>query len=155
MGSLPITDRDDTSDILHDVVVPDPYRWLEYPDSERTRRWIAAQNAHTESVLADLPARDWFTETLNSALSKQRVGTPRKQGGWYTLTRNDGAHNQDIWYLAPSLEKLAAGGRLLIDPNLLSEQQTTAVTGVEISPDGKYAAYTVSEGGSDWQSIGI
>ncbi|MEO6958146.1 MAG: prolyl oligopeptidase family serine peptidase [Antricoccus sp.] len=155
MRSSPITDLDDTSDILHGVNVPDPYRWLEYPDSERTRQWVVAQNAYTESVLADLPARGWFIDTLNSALSKQSAGTPRKQGGWYTLTRNDGAHNQDIWYIAPSLEKLAAGGRVLIDPNLLSEQQTTAVTGVEISPDGQYAAFTVSEGGSDWQSIRV
>lgn len=155
MGAKPITDRDDTTDFLHEEAIADPYRWLEDPDSERTHQWIAAQNVHTESWLAAMPARSWFTESLNSALSKQRVGTPRKQSGWYTVTRNDGTQDQDAWYLAPTLEKLIAGGRLLIDPNRLADHDFTCITSVEISPDAKHVAYASSVGGSDWQSIRI
>ena len=33
----PQTVRDDTSDILHGVTIADPYRYLEDPDSDRTR----------------------------------------------------------------------------------------------------------------------
>ena len=40
---------------------------------------------------------------------------------------------------------------VLIDPNTLSEDGTVALTGTEISEDGKLMAYGVGHAGSDWE----
>lgn len=45
--------KDDSE--LHDTRVSDPYRWLENPNDPTVQKWIAAQNAHTEAVLAAMP----------------------------------------------------------------------------------------------------
>lgn len=45
---------------------------------------------------------------------------------------------------------------VLIDPNKLSEDGTVAMSGdIAISKDGKYMAYQISRGGSDWHEIFI
>jgi prolyl oligopeptidase len=41
--------------------------------------------------------------------------------------------------------------RVLLDPNLLSDDGTTALAGWSVSPDGKWLAWGVSQGGTDWQ----
>lgn len=39
---------------------------------------------------------------------------------------------------------------VLLDPNTLSEDGTSALTGVDFSKDGKKLAYGISKKGSDW-----
>ena len=56
----PDTRRDDTVDRLHGHDVPDPYRWLEDPDSAETRAWVLAQNEVSRGYLDALPSREWF-----------------------------------------------------------------------------------------------
>jgi prolyl oligopeptidase len=41
---------------------------------------------------------------------------------------------------------------VLIDPNGFSEDATIALAGLSISPDGRYAAYSTSDGGTDWNT---
>ena len=41
--------------------------------------------------------------------------------------------------------------QVAIDPNTLSKDGTVALTGTAVSRDGKYLAYGVASGGSDWQ----
>ena len=42
---------------------------------------------------------------------------------------------------------------MFLDPNSLSEDGTVALKGVYFSNDGKYAAYSISRSGSDWQEF--
>jgi prolyl oligopeptidase len=147
----PRTRRDeDLVETLHGEEVADPYRWLEDPDAPETAAWVEAQNGVTESHLETLPARAWFTEQLQAIMHRPRAGTPMQRSGHYFVTRNDGQQNQDVWYVADSLAELEAGGRVIIDPNTMSDDGTTSVPAITVSPDGKTLAYVRSDGGSDW-----
>ena len=63
--TYPETHRGDLVEDLHGRQVPDPYRWLEDPDSAETRDWVERQRTFTEDYLAGLPERAWFTRTLD------------------------------------------------------------------------------------------
>lgn len=146
----PHSDRTDVADELHGRTIADPYRWMEDPDSDATREWVVRQNAFTEERLRQLPGRDWFQSVMARILRRPRAGVPVKRGGKYVVTRNDGSLDQDQIFVADSLQELRAGGRLLLDPNTLSEDGTTSIRSHSASDDGRYLSYQVSEGGSDW-----
>lgn len=151
----PETRRDDTVDHLHGRAVADPYRWLEDPDSEETRAWVAEQNEVSRGHLDALPTRDWFHRELTAIVGMPRAGTPDRLGDRYLVSRNDGSLQQDQWFVADSLDELVAGGRLLVDPNLFSTDGTSSLAGYDVSRDGHLLAYQVSDGGSDWTTMRI
>ncbi|WP_040283306.1 prolyl oligopeptidase family serine peptidase [Tessaracoccus massiliensis] len=151
--SHPHTRRDDLVDTLHGVEVPDPYRWLEDADSAEVQEWVAAQARFTEERLAELPAREWFTELMGRIVARPRVGVPRKRGGRWFVSRNDGTTPQDLWYTAPTVEELARGGEAILDPNTWSDDGTSSLSTFTVARDGSLMAYARSDGGSDWQRI--
>ena len=91
-------------------------------------------------LLAELPDREWFAATMRSIIGRPRAGVPFTRTGHYFVTRNDGSQNQDVSYVADSLSELLAGGRVLVDPNTLSADGTSALTSLTVSTDGALAA---------------
>ena len=146
--TYPQARRSDYTDTYFGESVPDPYRWLEDPESEETRAYVEAQNALTCSVLDPLPLRAELQERLTALWDYARRGTPWERGGRYFQFRNSGLENQNVLY---AMDGPDAEGRLLLDPNTLSEDGTVALAGWAVSPDGARLAYAVSSGGSDWQ----
>ncbi|HOE93889.1 MAG TPA: prolyl oligopeptidase family serine peptidase, partial [Candidatus Cryptobacteroides sp.] len=73
-----------------------------------------------------------------------------KRHGKYYYSRNDGLQNQSVLYVT---DEPGTPGKVLLDPNTLSDDGTVAYTGSSISKDGKYMAYTISRSGSDWTEI--
>ncbi|MFF0268845.1 prolyl oligopeptidase family protein [Kribbella sp. NPDC004536] len=151
--TYPESRRDDVVETLHGREIADPYRWLEDPDSADTQDWVNRQNAFTEAELSGYPEREWFRTTLSAILARPRAGVPEKKAGWYFVGRNDGTRAQDVIYVAESLDELLSGGRVLIDPNTLSEDGTDSLGTFTVSPDGKYFAYGINESGSDWTTF--
>ena len=137
----------DVADDYHGTRVPDPYRWLEDPDSEETRAWVKAECDLTFPWLHAIPQRKKILARLTELWNYEKFGLPRKEGGRYFFTRNDGLQNQSVLYWTASLE---AEPKVLLDPNTLSEDGTVALAGLAVSRDGKYAAYGISRAGSDW-----
>ncbi len=140
----------DVVDDLHGVKVPDPYRWLEESahDSEEVRNWITAQNKITFGWLGEIRERAALKARLTALWDYERFGLPYKRAGKYFLSRNDGLQNQNVLYI---LDRLDGTPRELLDPNKFSEDGTVALTGTDITEDGRLLAYGTAAKGSDWQ----
>jgi prolyl oligopeptidase len=140
--------KSDQVDDYHGVKVADPYRWLEDLDSEETRNWVEAENKLSFGYLAAIPERNTLKERLTKLWNHEKYGIPFKEGNRYFYTRNSGLQNQAVLYTVTSLD---AQPQLVLDPNTLSADGTVALSGLQVSPDGKLIAYSLSASGSDWQ----
>ena len=143
----PDTERVEQTDNYHGIEVQDPYRWLENPDSEPTKDWVAAQNKVTTSYLNTIAAKEKIQQRLTQLWDYEKYGSPFKRGQRYFYFKNDGLQNQSVLY---TLESLDEAGEVLLDPNTLSEDGTVALSGLSISDDGQWLAYGLSTAGSDW-----
>src|SRR3989441_538216 len=76
----PAARKSDVVDDYHGTRVPDPYRWLEDPDSPESRAWIEAQNRLTAAYLAEIPARSTIRERLTKLWNYPKYGTPFRKG---------------------------------------------------------------------------
>jgi prolyl oligopeptidase len=146
--AYPKAHKGDVVDTYHGVKVPDPYRWLEDPDSPPSRAWIEAENKVTFGYLEQIPERARIEKRLTELWDYEKYGLPWKEGGRYFFEKNDGLQNQDVLY---TLDSLGDTPRVLIDPNKWSEDGTIALGVTEVSDDGKLMAYSRSDAGSDWQ----
>ncbi|HEV8065440.1 MAG TPA: prolyl oligopeptidase family serine peptidase [Acidimicrobiales bacterium] len=139
--------KGDVVDDLHGEKVADPYRWLEDADSQETADFVRAENALSESFLAGVPSRPAIRARLQDLWDYARFSVPFEVGGLWFQYRNPGLANQNLLYVMTTPED---EGRVLLDPNGLAEDGTVAVTTAEVSPDGRFLAYSLSGGGSDW-----
>ena len=147
--SYPETQKSDHIDHYHGTTIADPYRWLEEADSPETQAWVEAQNRLTFAYLSQIPAHDRILARVTRLWNFERFGLPYKEGGRYFFARNSGLQNQGVVYVADSLD---AKPRVLLNPNRFSKDGTVALAGYVVSPNGKYQAYGLSSGGSDWQT---
>jgi len=139
-------------DVLHGERIADPYRPLEDTDAPETRTWIEAQNALTGRVLAEAPARREIRERLGQLWDFPRAGSPWRRGDrWFGL-RNTGLQDQDILWVS---DAPGTDGTVLLDPNALSSDGTTALASVAASESGEFIAYAISDAGSDWHTWGV
>ena len=135
-------------DHYHGTAIADPYRWLENPDTPETQAWIAAQNQVTQQFLAQSPDRDRLRQRLTQLWDYEKYSVPFKKGDRYFFFKNDGLQNQSVLY---TLKDLTDTPTVLLDPNTLSADGTVALSGLDLSEDGRYMAYGLSTAGSDWQ----
>jgi prolyl oligopeptidase len=144
----PETRRSDQVDVYHGVSVADPYRWLEDDNSAETKAWVKAQNAVTDRYLERMPQRAPVKKLYTELFNFEKFGIPFKEGGRYIFTRNDGLQQQAVVY---TMKSLAEKPSVALDPNLLSKDGTVALTGMQLSRNGRYLAYGTAGAGSDWQ----
>ncbi|HVA21341.1 MAG TPA: prolyl oligopeptidase family serine peptidase [Candidatus Micrarchaeia archaeon] len=145
----PPTRRGADGDRHHGAYVPDPYRWLEDPDSPETQAWVRAQIETTSAWLAAIPGREAIRRRLTRLWDYPRLSVPFQRGSVWFQFRNPGLANQPVLFVAPGPDDV---GRALLDPNHLAADGTVAVTATSVSEDGAWLAYATSSHGSDWQT---
>nr|GMD40267.1 prolyl endopeptidase-like [Ipomoea batatas] len=149
----PVARRDDSVvDNYHGVVVPDPYRWLEDPDSEETKEFVGRQVELTDSVLNSCDTREKLREKLTKLYDYPKYEVPFVAGDKYFYFHNTGLQPQKVLYVQDSLDGKA---EVLLDPNRLSDDGTVALSVCSVSEDAKYLAYAISSSGSDWVTIKV
>jgi prolyl oligopeptidase len=139
----PAAPRTDLVETLHGVPVRDPFRRLETAGDPATVAWVDAENALTRSLL-DTPLRDSLVARLRDLHRVPRASIPKLGGGRIFFTEHDGTRNQAVLYM---------GDRVLVDPNGLDADGTTAITLFEPDEAGDRIVYGLSRHGSDRQEV--
>lgn len=141
----------DTVDEYFGVQVADPYRPLENDTAAETLAWVEAERALTSEYLSQIPFRDALRNRLAALQNYTKRGLPwREKDGRIYFYENSGLKNQSVLY---RMDSIGAQPEVFLDPNTLSDDGTVALTGVSMSDDGRYMAYTISRSGSDWTEI--
>lgn len=138
---------DNVVDDYFGMKVPDPYRWLENPDSPETRSWIEAENKITFGFLEKIPAREQIKKRMTKLWNYERYGIPLQENGHYFFRKNSGLQNQSVLYYS---DTLTSEPKVLLDPNQLSSDGTVALDDMVTSHNAKLLAYGLAVSGSDW-----
>ena len=146
----PVARKVDTITDYHGTKVPDPYRWMEEIDGKDVAAWVKAENAVTMPYLDALPGRDVLKARMTALYNFPRTGVPYWEGGRWWYSKNSGLQKQNVWY---ARETLNGADKLVLDPNQLSPDGSTALSDFTPSPDGTKYVYGLSEGGSDWVTL--
>ncbi len=145
----PKTNKDNTSDYYFGQKVVDPYRWLEDDMSDETAKWVKEQNNVTFGYLDKIPYREQLKKRLTELWNYEKVSSPFKRGKYTYFYRNDGLQNQSVVY-----RQIDNGTpEIFLNPNKFSDDGTTSLASLSFSKDGSIAAYSISEGGSDWRKV--
>ncbi|MDQ2833698.1 MAG: prolyl oligopeptidase family serine peptidase [Acidobacteriota bacterium] len=127
--------------------VSDPYRWMEDVDSPEVKTWVDAENELTRSYVEQVPARRTMQMRLMELINFERYTAPARRATRYFYSHNSGLQNQNVLYWQ---EGLGGEPKVLLDANTFSADGTVAISGISISEDGRMAAYSIAEAGSDW-----
>ncbi len=148
--TYPETAKADTVDAFFGTTVPDPYRWLEDDRSAETGDWVKRQNAVTFGYLEKIPFRQALAQRLEKLWNYEKLGTPFKEGDYTYFYKNNGLQDQYVVYRRAGDD---APEEVFLDPNTFSKDGTTSLAGLSFTKDGSLAAYSISEGGSDWRKV--
>ena len=140
----PYSPIEPVSEVLHDVKITDPYRWLEDQDSPRTREWLLAQQEYARSYLDSIPGRDRIRDRIRELVDVETYDSIQKVGLRYFFRKRQPGQEQFCIYFR---EGAKGADQLLIDPAERSTGSYTAVKPLRVSPDGRLLLYEVKEGG--------
>ncbi|MDC7994940.1 prolyl oligopeptidase family serine peptidase [Altibacter sp. HG106] len=150
--TYPDTKKVDTVDTYFGTEVKDPYRWLEDDRSDETADWVQRQNKVTFGYLETIPFRDELKQRLTKLWNYEKISAPYKEGDYTYFYKNDGLQNQYVIYRYKTGED-PDSAEVFLDPNTFKDDGTISLGGLSFSENGKVAAYSISEGGSDWRKV--
>ena len=149
LTEYPVTRKVSQIDLLHGVEVQDPYRWLEDFTSEEVESWVGEQNTLSQRHLTKNKYRKKIKENLESIWVSNSKSIPQIRGSNIFYFFNEGS-----WQQSKLMKQECATciSEVIIDPNKFSVDGTVSLSNLSISPDGKFIAYSISDGGSDWKT---
>ncbi|MEP5763997.1 MAG: prolyl oligopeptidase family serine peptidase [Halieaceae bacterium] len=142
-------------DALHGDSITDNFRWLEGdnadPDNmglltEEVTLWTDQQNAHTRSVLDQLPGRDALEKRLRELLEVPSISAPGMYGKRYFYSRREGEQPQAVRYVR---EGVNGKDRVLLDPEQIDASGLTTVSWTAPTENGKLMAFGMYSAGDE------
>jgi prolyl oligopeptidase len=149
----PPTQVEPVTEVLHDVEITDPYRWLEDQNSPRTRKWLEEQAAYTRSYFGAIPNRERIRDRVKDLLAfKEVISEPWNVGDRYFFLKRQEDRDQPVIVMR---DGLFGPESVLVDPAQRRSGNPTAVSIAAISLDGRYLAYSIRQGGTDHSALEI
>ncbi|MGZ3932586.1 MAG: prolyl oligopeptidase family serine peptidase, partial [Bacteroidia bacterium] len=152
-SQVPKTKKIMQTDDYFGTKVEDPYRWLEDDNSAETKAWVKEENAATNAYLEKIPYREKIKKRLTEMWNFGKESAPFKKGDRFFWYKNDGLQNQNVLY--SQKDTCCGQGEILLDPNTLSPDGTTSLSGIGVSKNAQWLAYGISKAGSDWVEIHV
>jgi prolyl oligopeptidase len=149
-SSAPPTALSEVTDTYHGVRVSDPYRWLEDSADPKVHDWSVAEDKRTRQYLDALPQRERIYRQLLaqiSATSSSYHALYAAGGQVFALYDEPPKQQPMIAVLTNAADPALA--RIIVDPNAMNPQGTTAIDWFAPSPDGKRVAVSLSDNGSE------
>jgi prolyl oligopeptidase len=140
----PFTPAESVTDLLHDVPITDPYRWLEDRNSSRTQAWIEEQSGYTRNYFQALTGREKIRERIREFLAVETYDSLLKAGSRYFFRKRLPEQEQPCIYLRDGAQR---EDQLLLDPSTRGTGKFTALKPLCASADGSLLVYEVKEGG--------
>jgi prolyl oligopeptidase len=147
--SYPLSEKQPLTDEYHGVKVVDDYRWLDNLGDPKVRAWNDAQNQLTRSILDKVPSRPRLYERLKAIIGEN-------SSSYFSLIRrsklfalkHQPPKNQPLIVMMVSPDEPAAE-KVLVDPNQIDVQGTTAIDFFVPSRDGRLLAVCMSKNGTE------
>jgi prolyl oligopeptidase len=135
-------------EVIHGVVVDDPYRWLENRDLPETEEWIEEQRKRCDDHFANWGDLSPIQNRVRAYLDVDIVDQPTKIRDRFFYRRRDQGQEQACIYVRDEIE---GRERLIVDPSDLGQFASVGIH--RISDDGSLLAYEVQHGGEDQKAI--
>lgn len=133
------------------VETRDPYRWMEKADRRADlEAWVNAASLHTTGELAALPGRPALLKALEAASrSSDTVAFVQEAGGKLFFQKLAVDRNIPVLMVREN-----GRDRVLLDPMAGTDGKAPrAISSYSVSPDGRWAAVHIGEGGGETGAI--
>ena len=145
--------RADMVDTLHNVPVPDPYRWMEEMAAPEVVAHVRAQDSIARAYSATAE-RDTLREQIADIARVDRYNAPLRRGNRHFYLRFPASGPGTGPGTALLLRETERGpARAIIEPAALPEG--AALAWAIPDPRGRRVAYLVTRGGSAWGTLRI
>lgn len=162
----PIANRKPHRYTRHGVTIEDPYAWLKdpgYPEvsDPEILDYLKAENAYFDATMAPYqPLVDTLFSELKGREPQEDSGVPYRRGGhWYQWRFEHGAQYR-VWLRAARQSPLddddqpptaddPAWQVILDEPKLAEAHNYFVLGGMDITPDGRYLAWSADVNGSE------
>ena len=165
IAAAPVAKRIPMTETWHGHTKHDDYKWLKAANWQEVmhtpaklpkdiRDYLEAENRHFKSVMAD-------TKALQKTLFKEMKGrikaddssVPAPQGAWMYQTRFRKGSQYPIYYRSA---KVGSKAYMLLDANALAKGHSYFdMSGPDLSPDQKLAAFSFDAKGSEYYDLRI
>jgi oligopeptidase B len=153
---------------IHGDTVTDEYSWLSDRDDPDTIAYLQAENAYTDAKVAHLAGlRKTLFAEIKARTLETDLSLPARQGDFWYYTRTVEGLQYGIHCRVPvtpgedappAIEAGAALDRedVLLDVNALAEGHDFVALGTfDVSPDGRWLAYSVDHAGDERYTVRI
>jgi prolyl oligopeptidase len=68
----PTARRQECNEIIHNIQIADPYRWLENPDSDETKAFVSSQGVLTRDFIKRSSIKDKFEQKMTQLMDYEK-----------------------------------------------------------------------------------
>ncbi len=143
----PIADKRPHTTVTHGDTLRDNYHWLREKGTEDVTRYLEAENAYCDAVMAPtLALQDALYKEMLARIQETDMGVPYRRGGYYYYTRTEEGKQYSYYCRKPG--SLDAEEQVTLDLNRMAAGHAfLSVDEYAVSDDGNWLAFSTDTTG--------